>query len=86
MNSNFKFTWIERESNLGDISLSVLPGEVLSLAAPQLDDAGADDDEERKQLGVREDVLDERRPLHLVAVHEGQDSCAKRKSNQSFYS
>ena len=65
-----KFTRIEGECNLCDICLSVLPGEVLSLAPSKLDNPGADDDEQGKQLGVGEDVLDEGRPLHLVAVHK----------------
>ena len=70
-----KFTWIEGEGNLCDICLSIDPGEVLSLSTSKLHDPCPDDDEQGKQLGVGEDVLDESRPLHLVAVHKWKDSC-----------
>ena len=35
------------------------------------------DDEERQELGVGEDVLNEGGPLHLPAVDEGQHTCKK---------
>ena len=70
-----RLTWIEGESNFCDISLSVDPGEVLRLPTSELHDPRPDDDEQGEQFGVGEDVLDESRPLHLVAVDKWKDSC-----------
>ena len=45
----------------------------------QLQEAGADDDEEREELGVGEDVLDPRGPAHRAAVDRGQQADAGRR-------
>ena len=45
-------------------------------------DAGDDDDDERQQLGEREDVLHARRPRHAVAVDERQHACKKNRRKE----
>ena len=65
-----KFTRIEGESNFCDICLGIVPSEVLSLSTSKLHNPRPDDDEQGKEFGVGEDVLDESRPPHLVAVHK----------------
>ena len=48
----------------------------LCLTPSELNDPGADDDEEGEQLGHGEHVLHPGGPLDLVAVDEGQDTDA----------
>ena len=50
--------------------------QVMALTPSELNDPGADDDEEGEQFGHGENVLHPGGPLDLVAVDEGQDADA----------
>ena len=48
--------------------------ELLDVSEPEPDDAGHDDDDQREDLGRREEVLDQGGRLHLPAVDERQET------------
>ena len=52
---------------------------IIRSTSGQLQEARADDDEEREELGVGEDVLDPRGPAHRAAVDRGQQADAGRR-------
>lgn len=49
--------------------------DVVELTSEKLISPGEDDDEEREELGVSEDILHSRRPFHVPAVDERKDAC-----------
>ena len=65
---------VEGEGNDRRVGLRPLPGEVLHLAWPKLDEPGDADDHQGEHLGVREVVLHLVGPLDLVAVDEAEDA------------
>ena len=46
-----------------------------SITSAELHDARGDDEEQRKELGVREDILHPRRPLDIHRIDHSQDGC-----------